>query len=60
MALEEKLDMEKEELLDSAMDVDVEMDNEFLWDSVLDVYVVIYIYYSQVCSMPKKNSKAMA
>ena len=28
--------MEKEELLDSAMDVDVEKDKEFLWDSVLD------------------------
>jgi hypothetical protein len=35
-ALEETLDMEKEELLDSAMDVDVEKDKEFSWDSLLD------------------------
>lgn len=28
--------MEKEELLDSAMDVDVEKDKEFSWDSILD------------------------
>jgi hypothetical protein len=35
-ALKEKLYMEKEELLDSAMGVDVEKDKEFSWDSILD------------------------
>ena len=36
-AIEEKLDMEKEELLDLVMDVVVvEKDKEFLWDSILD------------------------
>jgi hAT family C-terminal dimerisation region len=35
-ALKEKLYMEKEELLDSAMDVYVEKDEEFSWDSILD------------------------
>ena len=32
-ALKEKLDMEKDELLDSAMDTE---DKEFSWDSILD------------------------
>lgn len=34
-ALDEKLDMEKDELLDEAMDVDVVKDEEFSWDSIL-------------------------
>jgi hypothetical protein len=34
-ALDEKLDMEKDELLDEAMDVDVEKVEEFSWDSIL-------------------------
>jgi hypothetical protein len=34
-ALDEKLDMEKDELLDEAMDVDVEKVEEFFWDSIL-------------------------
>jgi hypothetical protein len=36
MAGEEKKDMEKEELLDLAMDVDVETHEEFSWDSILN------------------------
>ena len=35
-ALKEKLDMEKDELLDSAMDTDIGKDKEFSWDSILD------------------------
>ena len=38
MALEETLDMEKDELLDPVIGVDVEKDSdkEFSWDSILD------------------------
>ena len=35
-SIKRKLYMEKDELLDSAMDVVVEKDKEFSWDSVLD------------------------
>jgi hAT family C-terminal dimerisation region len=35
-ALKETLCMEKDELLDSAMDADIEKDKEFSWDSLLD------------------------
>jgi hypothetical protein len=35
-ALKEKLYMEKDELLDSAMDADIEKDEKFSWDSLLD------------------------
>jgi hypothetical protein len=35
-ASEEKIYMEREELLDPAIDVDVENDEEFSWDSILD------------------------
>ena len=38
MALEETLDIEKDELLDPVIGVDVEKDSdkEFSWDSILD------------------------
>ena len=35
-ALEEKNDMEKDELINSEMDVDDEKDKVFSWDSILD------------------------